>query len=518
MAQQLSFSYDNPQQKVLSLCIPTYNRAECLREQFKRLMTIQPADLDRMEIIISDNCSTDNTSQVVNEYKEKLDFVYLRNDENIGADRNFLQCFRKATAKYVWLLGDDDYIQTRHLNTLIDHLEKEDYGLVQLSLNCNSKNTFRIYDDQDEFLNKLNVRITYMSSNIDRTEYVRDISLEKYFDTHLVQVPAHLHAALRGKENLIVNLPFYDSGTQTQNNGGYNLFEVFVKNLVKIYDEFEDNGISVNSLILLKNKISDFVFPYFFNHVILKKPCNFKLDNAWEIMKEELGIARIIWSAIKFIFSYKMISHWVKKITKPVYKILAFIISNFFALIWPDKAARLWKKIRTRITSNRFRYQIGHVGKNCNVEGVDFLYGGKNISIGDNFSALKGLRLECVNTPDHTLNLTIGNDVTLNARVHIGVANKIIIGNHVLIGSNVLITDHSHGRNSEEELMSPPRSRTIYSKGPVIIGENVWIGENVCILPGVTIGKGSVIGAGAVVTKDIPPFSIAGGNPARIIK
>lgn len=235
-------------------------------------------------------------------------------------------------------------------------------------------------------------------------------------------------------------------------------------------------------------------------------------------MKEELGIARIIWSAIKFIFSYKMISHWVKKITKPVYKILAFIISNFFALIWPDKAARLWKKIRTRIISNRFRYQIGHVGKNCNVEGVDFLNGGKNISIGDNFSALKGLRLECVNTPDHTPNLTIGNDVTLNARVHIGVANKIIIGNHVLIGSNVLITDHSHGKNSEEELMSPPRSRTIYSKGPVIIGENVWIGENVCILPGVTIGKGSVIGAGAVVTKDIPPFSIAGGNPARIIK
>ena len=66
--------------------------------------------------------------------------------------------------------------------------------------------------------------------------------------------------------------------------------------------------------------------------------------------------------------------------------------------------------------------------------------------------------------------------------------------------------------------MSPPRSRTIYSKGPVIIGENVWIGENVCILPGVTIGKGTVIGAGAVVTKDIPPFSVAGGNPARIIK
>jgi virginiamycin A acetyltransferase len=55
-------------------------------------------------------------------------------------------------------------------------------------------------------------------------------------------------------------------------------------------------------------------------------------------------------------------------------------------------------------------------------------------------------------------------------------------------------------------------------KGPVTIGNNVWIGDNVIILSGVTIGDGAVIGAGSIVTKDAPPFSIAVGNPAKVIK
>ena len=81
MAQQLSFSYDTPQKKVLSLCIPTYNRAKCLKEQFKRLLTIREEDMNRLEIIISDNHSTDETLQVARDFQEKLDFIYLRNEE-----------------------------------------------------------------------------------------------------------------------------------------------------------------------------------------------------------------------------------------------------------------------------------------------------------------------------------------------------------------------------------------------------------------------------------------------------
>lgn len=65
--------------------------------------------------------------------------------------------------------------------------------------------------------------------------------------------------------------------------------------------------------------------------------------------------------------------------------------------------------------------------------------------------------------------------------------------------------------------MSAPKYRQLISK-PVIIEKNVWIGEFVSILPGITIGEGSIIGSSAVVNKDIPPFCIAVGVPAKVIK
>ena len=67
-------------------------------------------------------------------------------------------------------------------------------------------------------------------------------------------------------------------------------------------------------------------------------------------------------------------------------------------------------------------------------------------------------------------------------------------------------------------LCPPPIKRTVISKGAVVIKDNVWIGDKVTILPNVTIGEGAVIAANAVVTHDVPPYSVVGGNPAKILK
>ncbi|MBP3774183.1 MAG: glycosyltransferase [Bacteroidaceae bacterium] len=514
MAQQLDFSYEK--EKVLSLCLPTYNRAHCLREQFKRILTLKQADLERIEIIVSDNCSTDETPQVVDEFREKLLFTYLRNQENIGSNRNFLQCLRKATGKYVWLLGDDDYLQTTHMTSLLDQLEQNDYGMVHINVQHNDKIEYHEYEQLDDFLVDIHVWITFMSANIDNTRLVQGLALEEFAKTWLLQVPAHLHAALKGKKNLMVNLPFFDAAAELESNGGYNVFEVFVKNLVTIYNKFEESGISTNTLMLLKNRISDFIFPYYFNYVLLKKPCNFKLDNARPILMEYLGPLRIFYSAIKFLFSPKMIWHWIKKLSRPVKKILTYVSSNLFLILWPEFMAKGWKKYRTAVISRRFRNRIGQCGK-CNIEGIDFLSGGKYMHIGQNFNSLGGLRLECLPQPNQRPQLIIGDNVNFNSRVHIGVVNKVQIGNNVLLGSNVLITDHSHGQTDMSSLQTPPRLRELYSKGPVIIDDDVWIGENACILPGVHIGKGAVVGAGAIVTHDVTPYTVVAGTPAKTI-
>ena len=101
---------------------------------------------------------------------------------------------------------------------------------------------------------------------------------------------------------------------------------------------------------------------------------------------------------------------------------------------------------------------------------------------------------------------------------HITSCNGIKIGDNLLTGRNVLITDNSHGVFEIDQLEIAPIERPLFSKGKVIVGNNVWLGSNVCVMPGVTIGDGAVVAANSVVTKDVPPKTMVGGVPARIIK
>ncbi len=105
-------------------------------------------------------------------------------------------------------------------------------------------------------------------------------------------------------------------------------------------------------------------------------------------------------------------------------------------------------------------------------------------------------------------NISIGDDSIIGEGVVLDGRDKLIIGNHVDIASDVMIYNSEHDVNNES--FSAKNS-------PVTIEDYVFIGPRVIILAGVTIGRGTVIGAGAVVTKDIPPYAIAGGVPAKII-
>jgi len=150
-----------------------------------------------------------------------------------------------------------------------------------------------------------------------------------------------------------------------------------------------------------------------------------------------------------------------------------------------------------------------------------YLKGPEYISIGSNFDCDQRLRLDAIDeflgeifSPE----IIIGDNVSIQKDCHIGAIDRIVLGNNVLLASKVFITDHSHGQATKEDMLFPPSQRKLFSKGPVIIEDNVWLGESVVVLPGVTIGENSIVGANAVVTKSIPKNSIAGGNPARIIR
>ena len=111
---------------------------------------------------------------------------------------------------------------------------------------------------------------------------------------------------------------------------------------------------------------------------------------------------------------------------------------------------------------------------------------------------------------DFGKNITIGKDVFINSGCHFQDQGGIQIGDGALIGHNVVLATINHDLNPEEN------RKNHYA--PITIGAHVWIGSNVTILPGVTLGDWAVVAAGAVVTQDVPPRTVVGGVPAKVLK
>ena len=189
-----------------------------------------------------------------------------------------------------------------------------------------------------------------------------------------------------------------------------------------------------------------------------------------------------------------------------------------------------WQKTRlyNHLEGNRRFVHQQHIAKRfSHAEGVYFsqhmhTLGEHCIYIGagtqfDKYSYLTAWERTCAGGDFHP-EIHIGENCCFGAWNHITATNKIQIGNNLLTGKWVTITDNSHGDTDFVSLQTPPLMRRVTSKGPVVIGDNVWIGDKATILPGVTIGDGAVIAANAVVTKDVPAYCVVGGNPARIIK
>jgi len=111
---------------------------------------------------------------------------------------------------------------------------------------------------------------------------------------------------------------------------------------------------------------------------------------------------------------------------------------------------------------------------------------------------------------DFGKNINIGKDVFINSGCHFQDQGGITIGDSSLIGHNVVLATINHDLD--------PRNERKNHYAPIHIGAHVWIGSNATVLPGVTIGDWAVVAAGAVVTKNVPPYTVVGGVPAKVLK
>jgi acetyltransferase-like isoleucine patch superfamily enzyme len=118
-------------------------------------------------------------------------------------------------------------------------------------------------------------------------------------------------------------------------------------------------------------------------------------------------------------------------------------------------------------------------------------------------------------TAPGTARVRIGSGTFLNIGVMVAALELVEIGEHCMLANGCFVTDSNH---RFDDPVRPVPWQGFTTRGPTRIGDNVWCGVNCVVTSGVTIGERSVIGANSVVTSEIPPFSVAAGAPARVLR
>jgi abequosyltransferase len=230
---------------LLTIAIPTHNRAGCLKELLSAFAD-QLKDEPRVEFMIADNASADDTPSVVQDFVDRgLRVRYIRNKENIGADANFLQCFEQARGKYVWLFSDDDLIVPGGLTKILEYCAAGEYDLIWVSAYSFGKfheprkvkarrDAIEISDSRT-YAKHVHVLFTFITGNIINKDTVLKAGPQPFsnlVETNLGQLGwtytalNHFARGLYIREKLVA--------MRENNTGGYTLFQVFGPTLATI--------------------------------------------------------------------------------------------------------------------------------------------------------------------------------------------------------------------------------------------------------------------------------------------
>jgi glycosyltransferase involved in cell wall biosynthesis len=230
---------------LLTIAIPTYNRASCLKELLS-VFADQLENESRVELIISDNASADETPSVVQDFVGRgLRVRYIRNAQNVGADANFLQCFELARGKYVWLFSDDDLLVPGGLAKIISYCAAAEYDLIWVSA-CTFEKLHKGHaakahrdaveiSDSRTYVKRIHVFFTFITGNIINKHTVLQAGPQPFaslIGTGLMQLGWAYTALNRFARGLYIREKLI--AVRTNSTGGYKLFQVFGPTLATI--------------------------------------------------------------------------------------------------------------------------------------------------------------------------------------------------------------------------------------------------------------------------------------------
>lgn len=518
MSSQLTFNYGH----TLAICISARNNVLCVKQQLQKLALLDPATLQRVKIILVDNDSTDGTSNAAKLFEGRVPFTYVSNTENLSQDNSFTFALNQAIpvhSKYIWILDARNILRIEHIPSLLNLLEQNEAGLIHLS-GAKARKDSVAYVDVDDFVQTIGMGIIDISRNIIRTDMIRGYQPREFgAGTGIPAVPLLLHVALAGKQNFVYNPTLFENAGINFIDDAIDPIRTYVKNLLAVYDHYEarSHGLSPYTTMKMRGKVSDYMFSSIFRLFVLRRKvgeADAKVSRG--IVKQNLGWRPTV-SALKRCFSPRLWGRILGVLWAVLKKIIMVIAAILVIIICNTAVKRAIIGFRNSLATFRFRHRV-KVGKKCVVENPFSVTAGRYITVGENFHALRGMELDCINTGNYTPKLHIGDNVSFGRNVRVSVIRDVKIGAGVKVGDDVLITDYQYGKTDSETLHLLPADRPLVTRGSVVIGDNVLIGTQAIILSGVTIGKGAVIGAKAVVTHDVPPYSVAVGVPASVRK
>lgn len=230
---------------MLTIAIPTFNRASHLEHLLVRLID-ESCGLSGISIVVSDNCSTDNTPEIVERFASGHGVRYIRNAENVGVDRNISQAFDLADSEYVWICGDDDAPLPGCLAALVSVLEKAQPDLLFLPSIWQPEiregvgeaiaDTSCDIVDSLLFARRVNIWVTFISGIVVRKSLFLEHFDEKWMrsleGTNFIQLAWVLGNLRVGRRFAIARQPWLLA--TAGNSGGYAVLDTFLHKLVKV--------------------------------------------------------------------------------------------------------------------------------------------------------------------------------------------------------------------------------------------------------------------------------------------
>lgn len=292
-------------QPLLSICIPTYNRANYLKEALDNITTDESFD-ERVEIVISDNASTDNTEFIGKKYAEIYTNIhYFKNEENIK-DKNFFLALSRGNGKYVKLFNDTLRFKEGALAYMLDVIEKSKSStplfFYQNIPFTNNINIPICINNLNDFLNQTSFWVTWIGNMGNWKKEIINIETPyKYSNLQLTQVDWTYQICQKHKSN-IIHLGDFTTSVAIKNKGGYNLFKVFINNYLYILRKYE-----ISFYFMQKEKyrlLKHFITPWYIN-LKINKEFTFKQEKKWSILFKEYGM---------HLYFYIYIMYWYFKI------------------------------------------------------------------------------------------------------------------------------------------------------------------------------------------------------------